>query len=217
MRLTAVLLALALLAPPAPGQTTDQAGVFDYYLLALSWNAAWCEDTSASGGAGRGAAQCDPDREIGFVLHGLWPQYEDGWPEYCATQARDPTRAETAAMADIMGSAGLAWHEWKKHGRCSGLGPEAYFELAREAWHAVRRPEVLRRIRLPRRVAPGAIERAFLEANPGLMPDGVTVACRGRHFREVRICLTRDLAPRPCSVRAARDCTEAGMVFAPMR
>jgi ribonuclease T2 len=213
MRLTALLLALAVLGPPGPALAADRAGDFDHYVLALSWNAAWCE----AEGAGRGAAQCDPDAEIGFVLHGLWPQYADGWPEYCATQARDPTRAETAAMADIMGSGGLAWHQWKKHGRCSGLDPAAYFALAREAWESIRRPEVLRRIRLPVRIAPKAIEDAFLEANPGLRPDDIVVTCPDSRFREVRICLTRDLTSRPCSGPAARDCTFSDPVFVPMR
>jgi len=213
MRLAAFLLGILVIGSVGPGRAADRAGEFDYYLLALSWNAAWCE----AEGAGRGAPQCDPFREIGFVLHGLWPQYADGWPENCQTDVRDPTRGETAAMADIMGSGGLAWHEWKKHGRCSGLNPEAYFALARRAWEAIRRPEALRLIRLPRRVAPGAIEKAFLDANPGLTADGVTVTCEDRHFREVRICLTRDLAPRRCSGRAAGDCPEPNMMFAPMR
>jgi len=213
MRILAALLALTLAAAPGSADAGGRAGEFDYYVLALSWNAAWCETE----GAGRGAPQCDPGGEIGFVLHGLWPQYEDGWPDWCQTEARDPSRAETAAMADIMGSAGLAWYQWKKHGRCSGLAPERYFTLARAAWESIARPEILRRIRLPRRVAPAAIEQAFLEANPGLAADAITVDCKGRLFREVRICLTRDLAPRPCAGPAARECPVEAPLFTPMR
>jgi ribonuclease T2 len=201
------------ISPRAQAQNQGHAGEFDYYVLSLSWNAAWCE----AEGAGRGAEQCDPDRDIGFILHGLWPQYRNGWPEYCETPEPDPSRAETAAMADIMGSGGLAWHEWKKHGRCSGLSSAQYFALSREAWESIRRPEVLRRIRFPRRVAPAAIEAAFIEANQLLQPDGVTVTCKDRRFREVRICLTKDLLPRPCTGTTARDCTMSGPLFAPMR
>ncbi len=209
-----ILLTLALSSGPgADAQTKGRAGDFDYYVLALSWNAAWCE----AEGAGRGAAQCDPARDIGFTLHGLWPQYRSGWPQYCATERRDPSRAETAAMADIMGSGGLAWHQWKKHGRCSGLDPTAYFALARAAWQAIERPAALRRISTPMRLAPGAIEQAFLETNPGLGPEGVTVTCKDRRFREVRVCLTKGLVPRPCTGRAARDCTIGAPLFAPMR
>jgi ribonuclease T2 len=211
-RLLAVL-AVALLAGTGSAGAAGSPGAFDYYVLALSWNAAWCETE----GAGQGAPQCDPDRDIGFVLHGLWPQYEDGWPQHCETGSRDPTRAETAAMADIMGSAGLAWHAWKKHGRCSGLDPARYFALSRAAWEQVTRPPILRRIRLPRRVAPAAIERAFVEANPGLSPEAVTVACKGRMFSEVRICLTKGLIPRPCTGPAAEACPLKAPLFPPMR
>lgn len=191
----------------------DRAGAFDYYVLALSWNAAWCE----AEGAGRGAPQCDPDRDIGFVLHGLWPQREDGWPEFCRTPSRDPSRAESAAMADIMGSPGLAWYQWKKHGRCSGLDPADYFALAREAWDSINLPEVLARIRVPVRIAPRAIEDAFLEVNPGLRAGGVTVTCQDRRFDEVRICLSKSLVPRACSGSTARDCALADPLFVPMR
>ena len=221
MRLLAPLLTLLLLMPPAAGpvtaQTQGRAGDFDYYVLSLSWNASWCE----AEGAGRGAEQCDPDLDIGFTLHGLWPQYRSGWPEFCETPERDPSRAESAAMADIMGSPGLAWYQWKKHGRCSGLDPAAYFALAREAWEKVQRPDVLRRVRTPMRVAPAAIEQAFIEANPqlqpGLQPGGVTVTCKDRKFREVRICLTKSLSPRPCTGEVARDCSIGDPLFQPMR
>jgi len=210
LRLFPILLAFLL---PRAALAADRAGDFDYYVLSLSWNAAWCEAERA----GRGAPQCDPAHDIGFTLHGLWPQHERGWPQYCTTAQRDPSRSETAAMADIMGSSGLAWHQWKKHGRCSGLSSAAYFALTREAWEAVQRPEVLTRIRLPMRVAPKAIEDAFLEINPSLRPDGVTVTCPDRRFREVRICLTKALVPRLCSPDVARDCEVPDPLFAPMR
>ncbi len=217
MRRLVLLLVLLSLVLPGPARPAGRAGEFDYYVLALSWNAAWCE----AEGAGRGAAQCDPGRDIGFTLHGLWPQYLSGWPEYCTTTKRDPSQAESAAMADIMGSGDLARHQWKKHGRCSGLGPAAYFALARAAWEAIDRPEVLRRIHLPVRLAPGVIEQAFIEANPRLRPPlkpgGVTITCKDRRFREVRICLTKGLIPRLCSGPAARDCAIGNPLFAPMR
>ena len=210
-RLAAALGLLALLLPRPVA--ADAAGDFDYYVLALSWNAAWCRVE----GDARLVDQCDPGRDIGFILHGLWPQHEDGWPEYCETDHRDPTPAEARAMADIMGSDGLAWHEWQKHGRCSGLGPEGYFALSRRAYREIRRPEALRGLEEPRRLAPEAIEATFLEANPELTPEAVTVACRDGLFREVRVCLTRDLAPRPCTGPAAETCPLGSVLFLPMR
>jgi ribonuclease T2 len=124
-------------------------------------------------------------------------------------------------MADIMGSSGLAWHEWKKHGRCSGLAPSAYFALIREAWRRIERPEVLRRISQPIRLAPEVIEQAFIEANaglsPGLKPGGVTVICQDRTISEVRICLTKRLVPRACTGPAAPDCPIGDPLFQPLR
>jgi ribonuclease I len=84
----------------------ERAGDFDYYVLSLSWSSAWC----ALEGDARDDPQCDAGRGRTFVLHGLWPQYEDGWPSYCRTAERDPGRAMTAAMTDIMGGAGLAFY-----------------------------------------------------------------------------------------------------------
>ncbi|MEL7275780.1 MAG: ribonuclease T, partial [Pseudomonadota bacterium] len=102
-----LLLLLLLAALPA---RSDSAGEFDYYVLALSWSPSWC----AAEGDARGADQCDPRHDHGFILHGLWPQYESGYPEYCRSSLRDPSRRQTGAMEDIMGSGGLAWHQWKK-------------------------------------------------------------------------------------------------------
>jgi len=191
----------------------DRAGVFDYWVLALSWNASWC----ALEGDARQAAQCRPGEGLGFSVHGLWPQHERGWPQDCPTAARDPSRRETAAMADIMGSGGLAWRQWRKHGRCSGLEAGAYFALVRAAWERVNRPAALRRLGRDARIAPGVVEAAFLEANPGMVADGVTVTCGDDHLREVRICLTRDLAPRACARDAARDCRAPSVALPAMR
>jgi ribonuclease T2 len=112
-------------------------------------------------------------------------------------------------MTDIMGSAGLAWHQWKKHGRCSGLPPAAYFAKARAAFEAVERPALLRGIGRPVRIDASVVEAAFLDANPALTPASTVVTCAGRWIAEVRICLTREhLMPRPCTGPAARACTK---------
>ena len=194
-----VLLAL-LAALPA---RSDTAGDFDYYVLALSWSPSWC----AAVGDARGADQCDARHDHGFILHGLWPQYERGYPQNCARTARDPSRRQTGAMEDIMGSGGLAWHQWKKHGRCTGLSGPDYLALSREAYGRVVRPDILQQVSEEVTLAPTVIEAAFLEANPEMEADGVTVTCRDRRIQEVRICLTRALDPRPCGRDVIRDCS----------
>lgn len=202
-----VLLTLVMLGSGA------RAEPFTHYVLALSWNASWCEIE----GDARDAGQCETRHDYGFTLHGLWPQGEDGWPANCATRAADPSRRMTAGMADIMGSSGLAWHQWKKHGRCSELSAADYFALSREAYEAIARPEVLRRVAEPVRVDPDVIEAAFLEANPGLKAHQLAVTCRDGYVQEVRVCLTKSLVPRACSPRTERGCRASTVVLPPMR
>lgn len=197
----AALLALLLAAAPARAEG-EKAGSFDYYVLSLSWSAGWCALT----GDARDDPQCDSGRGLTFVLHGLWPQYERGWPSYCRTVARDPTRAETAAMADIMGGAGLAFYQWKKHGRCAGLSPTDYYATARRAFASVAIPPVFARMSKTLNVPAEVVESAFLEANPGLTRDQITVTCDQGRIQEIRLCLTKDLAPRRCGEDAIRDC-----------
>ena len=202
----AALIALLLFAPAALAQ--DIAGRFDYYVLSLSLSPSWCRTQDE-------AEQCATGRRLGFVVHGLWPQYERGWPEYCRTEARDPARHETRAMADLMGTGGLAWYQWKKHGRCSGLPARDYFALTRKAAARIALPETLRQLDRDVTLPAQVIEDAFIEANPGLARDGITVTCRARALQEIRICLTRDLRPRACAEDAGRDCQGSFLMPAP--
>lgn len=206
------LIALLTLATIAKAEG-ERAGDFDYYVMALSWNASWC----AREGDARGAEQCHPKYDYGFTLHGLWPQSEEGWPSFCRTSERDPSRAMSKEMVDIMGSSGLAWYQWKKHGRCSGLSGRDYYRLSRAAYDSVTRPPILRKLPRDMDLPPKVIEDAFLEVNPALEADGVTIACRGGYIAEVRICLTRDLKPRSCSADVRRDCAAKSAAMPMMR
>lgn len=189
----------------------EKAGVFDYYVLSLSWSPNWC----VLEGDAREAEQCDTD--AGWILHGLWPQYHRGWPAFCPTTERAPSRRMTGEMADIMGSGGLAWHQWRKHGVCSGLSAEGYFALSREAYGRITLPEVLERLDKPVTLPASLIEKAFLEANPGMAPDMITITCTDGHIQEARVCLSRDLDPVPCGRDVVRDCTMKDARFEPVR
>lgn len=191
----------------------ERAGNFDYYVMSLSWSSAWCELE----GDARDDPQCDPGRGLTFVLHGLWPQYEDGWPSWCRTVQRDPSRAETAAMADIMGGSGLAFYQWKKHGRCAGLAAPDYFATARQAFGRIAVPPLFSRVSKDLTLPASVIEAAFLEANPGMTRDQVTVTCSDGLIQEVRICLTPDLDPRRCGADVIRDCTLKDAVLEAVR
>jgi ribonuclease T2 len=191
----------------------EKAGEFDYYVMSLSWSANWC----ALEGDARGDDQCLPGKGLTFTLHGLWPQYEDGWPAYCRTTAGDPSRAESGAMADIMGGAGLAWYQWKKHGRCAGLSSQDYYATARRAFASVKEPEVFSKVSKTLEVPAAVVEEAFLAANPGLGADMVTVTCMAGMIQEVRVCLTKDLQPRHCGSDTIRDCRMKDAVLGAVR
>lgn len=199
----------ALMPGAAPAQT---AGDFDYYVLTLSWSPSWCRTT----GDGRGAPECAPGSGRDFTVHGLWPQYERGWPDYCDTAERDPSRRETQGMADLMAT-GLAQHQWRKHGRCSGLSAADYYATTRKAWDSITIPAPLDDLNRSLSLPPSMVEDAFLEANPGLTPDGITVSCQGQTLTEIRICLTRDLKPRNCAPDTRRDCSARRVLMEKVR
>ena len=202
-----LFLALALLAPPASAQ--DVAGDFDYYVLSLSWSPNWCDLE----GRARNSPQCDPGAGFGWVLHGLWPQHETGYPANCRSRFAPPSRAQTAAMADVMGTSGLAWHQWNKHGVCAGIDPAAYYALSRQAYDSIVKPPVLQALRRDVTLPATLIEEAFLRDNPGLAADQITVTCKAGAIQEARICLTRDLEPRRCGADVIRDCTLPDAAF----
>jgi ribonuclease T2 len=203
MRLVSLVVGLLCAVSGAAHAEGERAGDFDYYVMALSWSSNWC----ALEGDARRDPQCADGTGTTFVLHGLWPQYETGWPSFCRTPERDPTRGETAAVADVFGGAGAAFYQWKKHGRCSGLAPDEYYALARKAFEGVRISEIFSRINRDLKVPADVIEGAFIEANPGLKRDQITVTCKDRMISEVRMCLTSDLEPRRCGPDVIRDCT----------
>ncbi|UWQ75419.1 ribonuclease T2 [Leisingera sp. M658] len=207
--LAAVLAGFATLAA-AEG---EPAGEFDYYVLALSWSPNWCEQE----GDARRAEQCKARYDYGWTLHGLWPQFHRGWPSYCRSAEAPPSRRMSREMADIMGSPGLAWHQWKKHGTCSGLSARAYYTLMREAYRRVVRPAVFRKLDKPVTLPAAVVEEAFLKENPSLAPDSLTITCRIGAIQEARICLSKTLQPVPCGRDAIRDCTLKNARLAPVR
>ncbi|MFY0621644.1 MAG: ribonuclease T2 [Pelagimonas sp.] len=189
----------------------DRAGEFDYYVMALSWSPNWCRIE----GDAKKSPQCEEDH--GWILHGLWPQFHRGWPSYCNTPERQPSRTMTGEMADIMGTSGLAWHQWKKHGTCSGLSARDYFDLSREAYGRVTRPPVFRKLDKSVTLPASVVEDAFLKANPELDKDMLTITCRDGFINEARVCLSKDLEPVPCGSDVIRDCRMTNAKFDPLR
>jgi ribonuclease T2 len=179
---------VALLQATAPATAQDRRqnrpGEFDFYVLSLSWSPSFCAATAERGRKQR--EQCGA-RPFSFVVHGLWPQYERGFPEFCQQPAPRLSRNIVNAMLDLMPARGLIYNEWDKHGTCSGLSPNAYFEAVRKARARVKIPDAYLALQRPLTVSPQEVEDAFIKTNPGLTHTAIAVSCDRRRLQEVRI------------------------------
>jgi hypothetical protein len=121
-------LCLSLMAGAAWGQGRNaprgKAGEFDFYLLAMSWSPQYC---SSPAGA-RDTTQCGTGRRYEFILHGLWPQYDRGWPQFCAT-SQSLSNALVEKMMDVMPSRRLVRHGWVVGVAC--MGTAGFFLVSR--------------------------------------------------------------------------------------
>ncbi len=201
---------LAALAPFIAMAAGDKAGDFDFYVLALSWSPTYCQ--RRGGFANR--LQCSADIDRAFVVHGLWPQYERGYPENCATsEALRVPRSLIDTVLDIMPSPGLVGGQWRKHGTCTGLTQADYLETVRRAHDAITIPETFRFARHRQTVSSRSAEQAFIAENPGLSANGIAIACRDGLLSEVRICLTRGLEFRRCANVDASGCRQSRLAM----
>src|SRR3954447_2277647 len=156
--MSGVLIALAMLAAageaPAQDRRQNAPGEFDFYVLSLSWSPSFCEAAAERNNNGRSQqAQCG-GRPFSFVVHGLWPQYERGFPDYCQRPAPRLDRNIMTSMLDLMPAPGLIFNEWDKHGTCSGLSARAYFETIRKARSAIKIPAEFLELSEPKIIEP---------------------------------------------------------------
>jgi len=190
--------------------SAGEPGDFAYYLLSLSWSPAFCLSSP-------GAAECNGPRRYGFIVHGLWPQNEQGWPENCDVHRPVPDEV-VQGIADLMPARGLVYHEWSAHGTCSGLEPAEFFALVRRAHASIAIPQELSGPRQAIEQPPAAIAGAFLRTNPRLPAQSIVITCSSQgapRLREVHICLDRHLAPRTCSADAMHGACRAPQVIIP--
>ena len=199
MSLRFLLAALLLTAGPALAE--DRAGVFDFYVLSLSWAPTYC------------AADGNPDpascrrQARGFEVHGFWPEFESGYPADCSSnEAQWLDKRVFDRVADIMPSLGLAGYQWRKHGICAGLSQSAYFALMRKAFDAIRIPAAFTKPRNDTRTSPQKIEEAFLGANPAFSTRSIAVTCHNGMLNSVNICLSKTLGPRDCAAVDRDSC-----------
>lgn len=193
-RLLAVLLLACCAGRAGAG---DEPGRFDYWVLALSWSPQYCISHVA-----------EPEclRQHGFTVHGLWPQHERGYPDYCASSGRLRDRDLLERMLPLMPSEKLIQHQWRKHGTCSGMEPPEYFLNVERAWRAIAIPADFAGIEKHLTDSVAGIEDRFIAVNPKLERDQMALQCRGRWLTEIRFCFDREFRYRACGAEVADDC-----------
>lgn len=203
---------------PANGRAASRniAGDFDFYVLAMSWSPDFC--------AGRGGSdyeQCGPGKNPGFVLHGLWPQYQKGFPQNCSS-VPFPSQLKRE-FPGLFPNDRLYAHEWRRHGTCSGLSPREYMALAKKLKDAAPIPPRYRQLREPVRTTTAVLHKEFKTADAGIPEKGVAVFCSGsgRFLKEVFLCYNRQGERAACSPeimsKSARSCGRTDFLIRPGR
>lgn len=188
-------------------------GKFDHYVLALSWSPGFCERE----GRRKQRSQCDAGRGMGFVVHGLWPQYaNNGYPSECAPAPRFPSRTALQVAQGVFPDEGLARHEWRIHGTCSGNTAVDYYRDVRRSREAVIIPDVYRNVSSVFRSNVMELKRAFVAANPRLRADMMDVSCARGALQEIYICFSKDLRGfQPCGDMGPPRCRSGFQVQPP--
>ncbi|MEL3921403.1 ribonuclease T2 family protein [Aeromonas enteropelogenes] len=195
-------------------QAKGEAGEFDYYAMALSWSPQHCAVKPAD------REQCS--RQLGFVLHGLWPQYQRGYPSNCTGEQLYPGMEE--AFPGLYPSRFLYRHEWEKHGTCSGLTQQQFHQLASDLRQRVNIPAAYQSPEVPLRKSSFQLKADLATANDWLAPDTITIACAdgGRFLREIYVCINKEGTEAvPCSdemqTREHRSCGQPDFLLRSVR
>ena len=207
-------------APPQSGKAAPKASPpkrnasaergFDYYVLSLSWSPSYCQSEEGAGNR----QQCATHRDLSLVVHGFWPQHENGYPEFC--ESREPERVPddlARRQLDLLPAVGLVGHQWRKHGTCSGLSQRAYFDKLRAAYNRVKLPAELKSADRQKTLDTARISAALIAANPGLRDSAIDITCNGARLDEIRICMTKDLSFRDCAGSGRRVCRRDRLVL----
>ncbi|HEY1336612.1 MAG TPA: ribonuclease T2 [Bryobacteraceae bacterium] len=208
----AVAAAGASAAPKKKKKGGPPAGQFSYYVLSLSWAPDFCAQPNVP----KDPAECGAGKQVGFVVHGLWPQGNSGrGPENCGPASPVAQDIVNATLSYIP-TAALIQHEWKAHGTCSGLSAADYFAALRKARDSVTIPPDLKALDHQQKLSPAAIESDFASANPAFAKTAFRTSCTAGRLQEVRICLGKDLAPRACTASAG-ECSAKSVTVLPLR
>lgn len=183
---------------PPTKQNRNDTG-FDYFVLVLSWAPSFCNSHPDQDDT----RECsDTNRPYSFIVHGLWPEYQKGWPQFCDTDTQPVPEHIVNAMIDIMPSEQLIQHEWLKHGTCSNLDQQTYFNTIRTLFSHIRIPQRYVSLENPITISPEQLKQDFMDVNPLLNESMIYVKCKSRSTRKnlksVKICFNKSGVPRAC-------------------
>ena len=189
--------------------TLEEAdGDFDYWVMALSWSPDYCASNDYND-----AQQCSIGKQLDFVLHGLWPQYDNGYPSYCSDE--ELSYDLISEYAGLYPNDNLFDHEWEKHGTCTGLTPEGYLEWSEALKEGLIIPVAFDSPLEPFRSDAQSLQEAFIEVNPTFSENSFGVYCSGsgRFLKEIFVCYEKDGEPTECSRdvlnKASKSCGQA--------
>ena len=190
----------------SPGQIATPilaTGNFDYFILALSWSPDYCASNSGD------VQECALGRKLAFVLHGLWPEFNKGYPSSCTDEKLPPE--VKAQFEGLFPNDSLFAHEWEKHGTCTGLSPQLYFTLAKQIKDSIQIPDIFRAPGAPFRLSANQLKQQFTAANPGLSGPSLAVFCSGsgRFLSELYVCFSKDGKTTACSVEIIKDASKS--------
>ena len=193
------------------GLTSGNAGGFDLYLLAQSWQPEFCH------GKYDQYPGCNSPQDAWrtqLTLHGLWPEYETGYPQNCGTEAFDVSAVTAAIGIDVMNrywpnvkaseddaEYSQFWeHEWSKHGTCSGLGQVEYFT---QAVNKIKNGQVKTPSAISQNVGKSVSAATIRAAYGGA--KYVALHCTGKYLSEVYTCWSKDSRGQPTTQRQCPD------------
>ncbi len=175
---------------------------FDFYVLSMSFQPEFCYQHRNDSFPG-----CENPRELwrsSLTLHGLWPEDNDGtWPSTCTKEKFNPkTVADLGpdrfatlwpnVKASEHSKAHYAFwgHEWSKHGTCTGLSQDEYFDTALK--HFLPTPSIVRE-KYGKELPASDLLKAY-RVDQSYDGGDVVLVCSGggRYLSEVRICVARD-------------------------
>ncbi|CAN5485853.1 ribonuclease T2 [soil metagenome] len=176
---------------------------YDFLLLNLSWSPEFCSTHQAS--------ECGLHRA--FIVHGLWPQRNDGtYPEHCGTR---PGPTNPASWADVMPDVGLVKHEWQTHGTCTPYDADTYFGMIRKAFKVVKVPAVYSDGTKEVQMKPADILADFAKVNPGFPAGSMALSCGNNRLTAFELCMSKDLKPIACS--AVKTCRANVVKITPVK